>query len=465
MVWVFMMSIYFRRNIPPSTSLCVALLLCLINDPLAPVSLSFWLSFVAVAVLIYGVSGRISPSSGRWQLGLSQYIVFIGLLPVMAMAIGELSLVSPLVNGVAVPVFSFIIVPLNLIAFLLTMFSDAAALLIWQGLDDLLTLFIDKLVQLNDSVIGLPVVIPDLPPVLSSLAIVGGIIALLPRGMPHRYLGFLLILPLFIYQPAPLAKGDLTMTVLDVGQGLSVVVQTRQHSLIYDVGASYDDGYNMASVVLTPFLAAKGIESVDTLILSHADNDHAGGWSALVDAVAVSDVYYGEFIPDLPASAQRCRRGQRWRWDDVSFEFINAEAVSTISSAKVSANNLSCVLKISTASQQFLLPGDIESVVEYQLVDTLASKLKAEVLIAPHHGSGTSSSWPFIKTVQPLHVVFSSGYRNRFAHPRDNISNRYEQMGANIHQTNRHGAITFKVVAGELLTPAHYRRINQRYWW
>ena len=462
MIVVWMAAIYYRRNIAPSQGLVVALWFCLLFDPWAPIGLSFWLSFAAVAVIFYGTVGRKPGASVANKSWLSQYLVFIGLMPVLAILLGRVSLISPLANVVAVPVFSLLIVPANLVAAILSAFSAEGSLLLWQLLDWLLHVIILTLSTLDQYTRGSMLPIPQLPLAAKMLALTGVLLLLLPRGTPLRAVGLILLLPMVLIKPQAPAWGDLRLTVLDVGQGLSIVVQTQQHSLVYDVGPAYSDDFDTASAVLIPYLQAMGISRIDKLVLSHGDNDHAGGWRKLIEQIPVAAVSYGEQLPGFGEHYKPCYVGQQWHWDGVIFEFLHPGP--TTLAAITRGNNQSCVLKISVGSERFLLTGDIEHAVETQLVHSLGAALKSTVLIAPHHGSATSSSWSFIKQLQPEHVVFSSGYRNQFGHPRGTIMQRYIAINSKLHLTSQEGAILFEVMGGELLTPTHYRREKRRYW-
>lgn len=505
MVVVLMLSLLLRRNLAPGQAIVTALLVCLLWDPLAPVSLSFWMSFAAVAVLCYGSCGRREGAdTSRRKLGASQYLVFIGLLPVLAILLGQISLLSPLVNLFAVPLFSVLIVPCNMLAALLAVVHDEAALWLWQWLDWLLVMFFDTVAALDRSAGGSVLYIPGQSVASKILAVLAALILLLPKGFPLRYLGWLLLLPMLLTRPQPPAAGDVYLTVLDVGQGLSVVVQTANHTLVYDVGPSMGDNFSTATAALLPYLRHRAIDRLDALVLSHADNDHAGGWASLVSALPVHSLLLGEAVlpgrsigvkdkveerqsaaqtieQPLPNSVglstvvssrsapvtentpgKPCYAGQQWQWDGVQFAFLHPLDGRDYRSA----NNRSCVLKITAGDSSFLLAGDIERPVERQLLhrERGSGRLRSTVLIAPHHGSSTSSTWPFIRAVNPQHVVFASGYRNRFHHPKPEVVERYRHHQCTLHNTSENGAVSFRVRAGKLLPVQHYRQRISRYW-
>jgi competence protein ComEC len=469
MIAVVMLVLLFRRHIAPLNGLAAAMLACLIIDPLAPVSASFWLSFTAVACLFYGAIGRFAAGRQRWRWVSAQYLVFVGLLPVLAIAMGRISLLSPLANMLLVPLYSLIIIPLNFVAGLLYSISADWAVRLWWLLDQLLLYSLGYLHWLERQGSPLLLVVEQHSLLVKALAVLAVGIMLLPRGMPQRAIGLLLLLPLLVSRPSTLATGDLELTVLDVGQGLSIAVQTRHHVLVYDVGASHGPNFAVASAVLLPYLHSRGISRIDKLVISHGDNDHAGSWQQLPEAITVKQLLYGEPLAARDKLERLpCEAGQQWWWDGVQFEFLHpqmaVEAVAGSAAGSVSANNRSCVLMISSGKQRFLLPGDIERSVELQLVKHNAAALAANVIIAPHHGSASSSSWPFIKAVGADYVVFSSGYRNRFGHPRADVVERYQHSANKLFTSSDSGAILFQVKQGQLLPPVEYRQQQRRYW-
>jgi competence protein ComEC len=460
MITVAMLAIISRRHIVASQALVTAFLICLIVDPLAPISLSFWLSFAAVGCIFYGSVGRRQASRNTTQLILSQYVVFIGLFPVLAILLGQVSFLSPLANTVLVPLFSLLIVPGNLLAALLSLLSESLAGLIWHGLDVLLSyslFYLELLYRYGESAV---IPLSTKPLMVKLLALTAVMIVLLPKGVPNKYFGFVLLLPLFFYRPPLLMEGALRLTVLDVGQGLAVVMKTRDHSLIYDMGPQLGRDFDAGSSAILPFMQHQGISHVDTVVVSHADSDHAGGWRSVVNRVPVSRLFYGEPVTPLIANSQFCLEGQHWTWNGVAFQFLHPRVSDSIEIS----NNRSCVLMVTAGEISFLLPGDIDQSTEMTLLERHKISLAATVLLAPHHGSASSSSWPFIKQVSPQIVVFSHGYRNQFGHPREDVVDRYQQLGSQIYSTSESGAISFEVNNGRLKKPIQYRKLDNRYW-
>ena len=460
MICVVMITLVYRRYIAPSQGVVVALLLCLMHDPLAPASLSFWLSFAAVICLFYGAVGRYPASGVVTKILSAQCLVFIGLLPVLGILLGQFSYWSPLANILLVPLFSLIIVPVNFIAALLVLVDCSSALLLWQGVDALLGWAMQYLALIATFAVDSTVYIGSRPWPVKVLALFGVALLLLPKGLPAKNCAVLMLLPLILYQSPKLARGDLRLTVLDVGQGLAIVINTRNYTLVYDLGPKFSEEFDTASAVVIPYLRYRGLNSVDILVLSHGDNDHIGGWQRFVGQIETRQLLYGEKPDAELINGQFCSAKRSWQWDQVNFEFLQSAAAETT----VKSNNRSCVLKVSAGGISFLLPGDIETSMELALLRQYTTLLAANILIAPHHGSRSSSSWPFLKTVNPDAVIVSSGYRNQFGHPHSTVVNRYRALGIASYITGKTGALTFTVRNGEVLAPELFRDQHRRYW-
>ncbi len=465
MVTTYMLMLLLRREPVSGTGFGLALVLCLGLEPLAVMSPSFWLSFLAVLLLIMGFAGRIRRLGPLWVAVRSQWLVFVGLAPVLAAGFGQVSTHAPLVNLAAVPLFSLLVVPGNLLALALSVPCPAIALWLWDGCDRLLILGLGSLHWLDARWDLTLLDLPAAPWWWQCLGLAGVLLLVLPRGLPLRPAGLMLLLPLLLYPAQRPGHGAVDVSVLDVGQGLSVVVATANHLLVYDVGARYRQGreryFSVAEAALLPYLRHRGRERVDALVLSHSDNDHAGAWPDLLRNLPVKRVITGETIE--PLAADSCHRPRRWQWDGVRFRFFVLNA-GLRSKRRASTNNHSCILSIEAGGHRFLLPGDIDSGVEKALVRQFGGQLQAQVLLAPHHGSRSSSSWAFVKTVRPDHVVYSTGYRNPFDHPAPTVVERYHHFVSDQHNTGRHGAILFQVRRGKLLTPAHFRQRKHGYW-
>jgi len=457
MVAVFMAGILWRGRTAPGHGLFLALSFVLVLDPLSVLSVGFWLSFGAVAVILLGMTGRVSARSLWWRWGRVHWLIAIGLLPLMMTFFGENPLLSPLANLVAVPFMGLLVVPLVLAGVLfLGVLPPMGEWLLTAGANsvELIWPYLEWLAGL-DLVYRGPV--PDGPWRLAA-AIVGAILLLLPRGYPARWLGLLWLSPL-VFAPVPRpAHGEAWLTVLDVGQGLGTVVQTRDHVLVFDAGPRFSARFDAGRAVLSPFLRAQGVDRVDTLIVSHGDSDHAGGVASLRRLVPVDSILSS--APERWPGARPCRQGQAWHWDGVQFRILHPRETDTVGS-----NERSCVLQVRAEGGTALIPADIESPTERALLAQYGEGLRADVLVAPHHGSKTSSSEAFLATVQPRHVMFSVGYRNRFGLPDPEVLARYRQRDTVVHDTARHGAITVKLPGtGVPSVSSHYRADSRRFW-
>lgn len=457
-----------RRSYRIAHVFLLALLMVVINDPLAAYDMGFWLSFGAVAVLLFSFAGRYSNSqhTSFWRRGgellRSQWVVFIGLLLPLTLLVNSASLIAPLANLIAIPLVTFVVVPGVLMAaavdgwfpvlgtFLLTL-AD-------YGLR-VLDLWLNTLLELADD---------HLNPTLSltgwalGMAVIGVILLLLPRGIAGRWLGYpsLIIALLVPHHPSP----PLTLTVLDVGQGLAVVVETPEQILLYDAGPAYSEKFDAGAAILVPYLRQRGLSTLDKLVVSHNDMDHAGGLVGVLENMKVAEVIVGEpdkTSPNLLTNARfsDCHQYPPWSWGEVTFRFL-----ATVPSLRTNANNRSCVLLIEYAGQSILLPGDIEGRVELQLVRSGELPTDLSVVLASHHGSRSSSWDEFVGHVRPVYVVYSAGFRSQHGHPHKDVVERYANHGAAAFNTATSGALSFVWRDGALQSVGEYRRTQRRYW-
>jgi competence protein ComEC len=252
-----------------------------------------------------------------------------------------------------------------------------------------------------------------------------------------------------------LAAGACRLTVIDVGQGLSVLVETASHTLLYDTGPVFGSGTTVAELAILPLLQYRGVVRLDALVVSHRDSDHAGGWRSIRRQVPVARMLVGDALG--AADETPCRDGQHWRWDAVDFRMLYP------AQAGRGGNDNSCVLQIGRGGAAILLTGDIERAAERQLLRR-RRLARVAVLQVPHHGSRTSSSDAFVARVRPQYAVFSSGYRNRFHHPHPQVVARYRRAGAKTFNTARSGALIFLLRDGRVTQVAEQRERRRRYW-
>ena len=434
MLTVVMLAISFQHNTRPFNTLAMALLLVMIIDPLAALSAGFWLSFLAVSLIIYTVSNRLGSFGYLLEVIKINWATSVGLAPLLLFFFQQVSLISPLANFIAVPVISVLVVPVALIGVLLMFTVPMIAHGLFFAVDNVL----QGLWWLLSALAELPLAsINHAQPSTWALlfALPGILLMLAPRGMPARWLSAVMFLPLIFTAPKLPVLGAIKLTVLDVGQGLSVVVQTTHHSLVYDTGAKFSSESDMGQSAILPFLRQQGTEHLDSLIVSHGDNDHIGGANSLLHGMPTQQVLTSA-IQQLSAYAPKaCVAGQAWVWDDVSFTMLSPQQ------SFVSDNDNSCVIKIQSKQGSVLLVSDIEAAAESWLVETYGHALKSDILMAPHHGSKTSSSLSFLQAVQPKYILISAGYKNQFGHPHPFSLQRYQQIGALWWSTADKGAL------------------------
>ncbi len=434
----------------------------------------FWLSFCAVAIIIFAVlmpgkklNGTGQPeSTAQTRLsnaiktglvwGQLQVVIAIGLAPLLLLFYQHVSLVAPVANIIAIPLVGFVAVPIILLGVL---FDAVALTSLSSGLfaltDSVLQWFWQGLSWLG-GFDGLNYRGSQPNPWLLTTGAIGALLLLAPRGVPARWMGVLWLVPLFVTPSSALEKGTLDVTVLDVGQGLAVVVRTPSHTMLFDTGAKFSESFDAGSAVVLPYFRRQKIKRIDMAVLSHNDNDHTGGMRAIREQLPPEQILTGTLQPDFDST--QCRTGDRWNWDGIEFEVLWPD-----SNARWSENNASCVIKISNGNNAILLTGDIEAEAEQRLVDIYGEGLKSDVLLIPHHGSNTSSTSGFLDAVQPRVAINSSGYRNRFNHPHDAVTTRLDARGISRLDTQSSGAITVVMDSHGIKTHV-YRRQRPRYY-
>jgi len=459
MVGVVAAALWLGRATSASRVLAAALFLVLVLDPWAVLSPGFWLSFAAVAVIFYIGNSRTARPHWLAQWGRVQWAVTVGLVPLLLVIFQQVSLVSPIANAVAIPVVSLVVTPLAL----------AGAVLPFAWPLELGHAILEVLMLMLGWLAGLPGAVwqQHAPPAWTlPLALAGIACLLVPRGFPARWLGVVLLLPLFATPPPGPRAGDLWITVLDVGQGLSVLARTERHALLYDAGPAFNAFSDSGSRVVLPYLRGEGIARLDSLVVSHDDGDHSGGAGSVLEAVPAgmlwSSLSSDHALLETATWRTPCTAGRKWVWDAVSFEFLHPrEEVPSGRSAR--ANNRSCVLRIEAKGGRVLLTGDIERAAERVLLHNAPQLLVAEALVVPHHGSASSSSPEFVKQVAPRYAIFTAGYRNRFGHPREDVLARYREAGSELLRTDSGGAIKMRFEPEGIRVEAHRVRAR-RYW-
>ncbi len=435
-------------------------------DPWALMQAGFWLSFVAVGVLLAtDQQRRDSPQAAldrpvwlrlwRGAAGLmrEQMRIMLALSPLSLLLFHQVSVVGLLANAFAIPWVTWVVTPLALLGGLWAPLWSLAAVLM-------------------EALMAVLLVLADWPwavwsraaaPLWCGVAGVLGALVLVVRWPWYaRLLGLPLILPVLLWSPDRPVHGQVEVLALDVGQGSAVLVRTAQHSLLYDAGPRYSRESDAGHRVLVPTLAALG-ERLDMLVLSHEDSDHVGGAQAVRDSQPQVQVRASfAQAPGLQATGlELCAAGQRWVWDGVEFDFLHPQA-HMLAQLRTS-NARSCVLRVRSSGAQpatALLTGDLDAAQEQALL--LREQLQADWLLVPHHGSKSSSSAAFVQTVQPRLAVVQAGYRNRFGHPAPEVQARYLQQGAKLVKTADCGAATWRSAQpGEV----HCQREQGRRYW
>ncbi|MEL7450961.1 MAG: DNA internalization-related competence protein ComEC/Rec2 [Pseudomonadota bacterium] len=454
MVTMALFALLRRRRTGVRRGLCVALMLVLLIDPLAPLSPGLWLSFGAVATIAWTMQGYYPRASGAWAWLRVQLAVFAGLLPATLWHFGQASVLSPMINLVMVPLFGVAVMPLVL--------SGAALSPVLPGLSGVFLKsggwllsqvwpVLERLAQ-SDVAMWQPAPRP-LWTLIAALA--ASAVALSPLARRLAPLCVLLLLPVVAWRPPPLAQGVFRVDVLDVGQGLTAVVTTRHHRLVFDTGGQFRSGTRLADLVLLPYLRAG--PDPQLLIVSHADLDHRAGVETVLEAYPAIGLLAGE--PLQGRTPKPCRAGQQWRWDDVRFELVHPDR-----STDWSGNNASCVLRVAGAGGTVLLTGDIEAVAEARLVASDRA-LGADVVVGLHHGSETSSTAGLIAATSAQHVVFPAGHGNRWGFPKPAVTRRWQDAGARVWITGRDGAVTvFADPSTTAVEVSGWRHSSSHYW-
>lgn len=416
------------RNIPLLSRLAIAAVFVLTLDPLANLSPGFWLSFGVVSALVLGLSNRGAGSLKKvksvWD---SQWVAFLSLLPLLAGFNHQLPLAALLVNLIAIPLVGLVLVPLIFLSLVVAVIFERFG----EWLIHLCSWITRALWQFLEFAASsgwlVQIVAPEFWQL--ALALLGAVIILLPQGLLPRWLGIPMLLVMLL-PSEPLPPGRLRVTFFDVGQGLSVLLETHSAVTLYDTGPAFPGGFSAAEQIVLPAIRSRGWNSLSELIISHTDNDHAGGKGSVLEALPV-----GRLIEQTNCHAE-------WQRDGFWFYSFDVEGSD-------SENDNSCLLLMVAGERRLLLTGDIEQSGEYALLRRIKTRQKAslpiDLLSVPHHGSGSSSSPAFINAFMPQIAVVSSGYANRFGHPHRHITDRYEARSVRLLQTDKSGAIEIMI--------------------
>ncbi|MCH9692935.1 MAG: DNA internalization-related competence protein ComEC/Rec2 [Gammaproteobacteria bacterium] len=464
MLWSALVLLLWRRRTNAVAILAAAAIVVFVGNPLALLAPGFSLSFAAVLVLIKIAAefqGRAQGRLVRRLLALRalvkmQWALLFGLLPFTVLWFDRIAFAAPVVNLIVVPVFSAITAPLALLGMLTLPASNdlslqllkAAALSVdaiedviaWFAAFDFLSAEIVEPRGVMWCVLCLPV-----------------LWVVLPRGWPGRWIAIIAVAHIVSYRPIPVPTGCFDTDVLDVGQGLAVVVRSQSKILLFDTGVRYRNGGSVAEQVLLPFLGSQSQERIDVLVVSHADDDHAGGVAPLLKSLPVGHVYSGEPLRPDVNNLSRCKAGMSWRLDGVDVHILHP------SRPGLSGNNASCVLQVVVGDYRMLLTGDIESAAERQLLKF--ADIQSDIVIIPHHGSATSSTPAFVEATRPRVAIASAGFANRWNFPKTSVVRRWQSIGARVYTTAESGALSFRVCEKSGVSAIVEQRLaRQRFW-
>lgn len=480
---VMLAKLRFRR-IQPVACFCWSLLLIAISQPMATHSAGFWLSFVAVGTLMFWFYPWLASSSRiTFFRGVgAQWALMATLLVPGLLFVGKASWLAPMVNMLAVPWVSLVTVPLSLAGCLQWWLAPDGAPWLWMAADYSMDglWFLLGLIPSSVGIMTSPVAL-TWPLLFAAILAVAGL--LIPAGLfisSGLRLRLLCCAPLLMGVLAPPSKDPLRVTVLDMGQGLGIVIEMPERTLVYDTGPSYSARFNGGAGIIAPYLRSRGIDTVDLLIVSHSDNDHAGGFAGLVGAIKVDALLLGPEVASklesqgqsIPAY-QTCEARQSWKYhssDAEAYILFDILGPDSHFRAGLYGNNSSCVLLVRWGNSSILLPGDIETAGEWAILRgsqwvSAPDFVPLTLLVAPHHGSNTSSSRAFIDKIQPSHVVFSAGYKHFFGHPHPLVLGRYQQLQSQMWNTADHGALSFVWNRSGQLSIVSSRLGRRVYWW
>lgn len=461
--------------------LTVTLLVILLYDPLSVLSLSLWLSFSAVIIILlilWRFAGVLnvpdSPSTMRQFFTIKRYFKFLLLiqfsltflmLPIQLISFSAFSFLSPVINLIAVPLFSLLVIPLILLGCLFAFFMPQLTLVLFTVADRLISFFFYIVDGAQNAYQVYSIAHWQIIILLSSLALLMFIMHF--QAVNNRMLSklfavvFLSFVSFSWWKNKQHDADQWFVEVIDVGQGLSLLIRSQGQTLLYDTGPRYPSGFTTAAVEVVPYLQALGITQLDYLVISHSDIDHAGGFSVINEIFTPKQIILGEPLSkDAKTSANvaLCRAGDKWSLGELTIDVL-----SPFSLTKQNNNN-SCVLRVSDGRRSVLLTGDIEKKQELLLVEQSPALLPSDLLFAPHHGSKNSSSDTFIKVVSPSRVVFSAGFMNHWGFPANEVKLRYKNQSVKMVNSGLSGFIRFKIKKGDIYMQT-YREDLASYWY
>ncbi len=450
MVLLAAFAVLLSHRASMSRMLALAWLAVLIPAPASVLSPGVWLSFGAVAAIAYVASDRVGPIPS-WREGLTvQWLLSLALAPLGLWFFGGISWIALFINLLAVPIVAIltpVLVGALLLAWLWPWFGvpvlGTCAEIVWKLREDLAWLA---------QHLPHPWLAAAAPAPALIFAACGALLLFAPRGLPTRGLGLALLMPMFLPHQVSIVQG-VRVAVLDVGQGLAVAIRTAHHAMVFDTGPAYEEGFDAGRSIVAPYLINEGVSRIDLLMVSHADLDHRGGAPAIRELLAPREEI-GALTPEQP-----CRDGRNWNWDGIHFEILHPDA------GQWSRNNGGCVLRILVGDHAILLPADIEAPAEKHLLQIHRQQLRADLMVAPHHGSRTSSTPDFVAAVDPRLVIYAAGFANSYRLPRAEVERRYRALGARESMTGTQGAVIIDLDAEHgVRSVINWRAAAPRFW-
>jgi competence protein ComEC len=447
-----------RRRVGAPDALAAGAIAVMLLEPLAPLAPGFWLSFGAVAAILLVTSGRAATAGAARGYLQAQWAVSAGLVPVLVGSFGSVSLVGVVVNALAIPLYTLLVVPAVLLATALLLIAPATGGHALEG--------VAWLIETTWPLIAVPAAWPwatwsvaGLGPLAWCALVAGAIAALAPLPAPGRCAGLLLAVAACAWRPPPPEWGAARFALLDVGQGMAAVVETRAHVLVYDTGPAFRSGNDTGAIVVEPYLRHRGRRRVDVLVASHDDLDHVGGAATLAQRMPVLRRVASGAALDPLGPVEHCRRGAKWSWDGVGFEWLHPGA-----EGQHGDNEGSCVLRVRAGPHVVLVTGDVERRAEAELLERSAPG-RVDVLTVPHHGSRSSSTPDFVAATRPRWALVPAGHRNRWGFPRPDVVTRWEEAGAAVLATSATGAIEFELHPARALAAPELARPRRRRLW
>jgi competence protein ComEC len=458
MIGLVAAALHKRRRVGAADALALGAIAVLLCEPLAPLAVGFWLSFGAVAAILLVSSGGIAREGVLRGYARAQWAVSAGLVPVLVGSFGTVSLVAAAVNLLAIPLYTLLIVPAVLVGTALLVAVPALGAVVLGA--------VAWLIETTWPLIAVPAAwswatwgVAGLAPWAWAALVVGAAAALAPLPSPGRVAGLLHVLAACLWRPPVPQTGAARFTMLDVGQGLAAVVETRHHVLVYDAGPVFRSGSDTGAMVVEPYLRYRGRRRIDLLVVSHDDLDHAGGAGSLARLLPVDRLVASGRVLDPLGAVERCRRGVHWTWDGVGFEWLHPG-----DALQPKDNDRSCVLLVRAGPHTVLLTGDIERDAEAELLEAGRTP-RVDMLLVPHHGSRTSSTTAFVAATWPRWALVPSGHRNRWGFPKPDVVARWQATGAQVLVGSSTGAIEFELQPLQPLAPPRlWRPYRQRLW-